>query len=111
MKEVSSYEREVIENEKKLEEMKTDSSKDEHDIKYFKQVLAESYMMVPDSKKRLDHAFLELSDFLREYGNEISDDSEWYSISRTILQSNVREYTTNNTVSTNVDNLADTEIF
>ena len=71
LKEVGSYEKEVIENEAILERMRGDSTKysynnnfycfdlwtvcrDSHDIRKFEEVLQESYMMVPDSKRRLE---------------------------------------------------------
>lgn len=54
------YEKEVKENEAKLQKMK-DEGKDQYDIKMFREVLGESLMMVPDSKKRLNTSLEELS--------------------------------------------------
>ena len=54
-KEVESYEKEVLVNEAKVQKMK-DEEKDSYDIKKQEEVLQESYMMIPDSKGRLDTA-------------------------------------------------------
>lgn len=60
LKEVASYEKEVTTNEAKVQKMR-DEGKDAYDIKKFEEVLQESYMMIPDSKNRLEKAAEELS--------------------------------------------------
>jgi tubulin-specific chaperone A len=59
-KEVAYYEKEVKENEEKLQGMK-EAKKDAYDIKKFEEVLGESYMMIPDSKARFQQSLEELS--------------------------------------------------
>jgi tubulin-specific chaperone A len=54
-KEVASYEKEVVQNEAKIAKMREDG-RDEYDIKKQEEVLQESYMMIPDSKSRLESA-------------------------------------------------------
>ena len=53
MKEVASYEKEVVDNEAKVQKMR-DDGKDSYDIKKQEEVLQESYMMIPDSRARLE---------------------------------------------------------
>ncbi|GMI61261.1 hypothetical protein ScalyP_jg7670 [Parmales sp. scaly parma] len=86
VKEVAAYELEVSENEAKLAAMKADSSKDEWDEKKFAEVLAESYMMIPDSKSRMNKSLEELALFLEQNENEegIKED-EWYATAKDIL--------------------------
>ena len=62
-KEVLSYEKEVITNENKVQKMK-DDGKDPYDIRKQEEVLGESYMMVPDSKNRLEAALFELANII-----------------------------------------------
>ena len=62
-KEVLSYEKEVITNEAKVQKMK-DDGKDPYDIRKQEEVLGESYMMVPDSKNRLEAALFELANII-----------------------------------------------
>ena len=69
LKEVSAYEKEVLENEKKVQKMR-DDGKDEYDIKKQEEVLAESYMMVPDSKNRLEAAVQELQSCIDQIDSE-----------------------------------------
>ena len=59
VKEVNSYEKEVATNEARVQKMR-DDGKDPYDIRKQEEVLQESYMMVPDSKARLESAFEEL---------------------------------------------------
>jgi len=63
-KEVAAYEKEVVDNTAKLNAMEADEA-DPYDIKRFKEVLAESVMMVPDSKNRLGKAVEDLEVRLR----------------------------------------------
>ena len=68
MKEVAYYEKEVLENEAKLEEMKA-KNQDKYDIKKFQEVLDESYMMIPDSKSRLAKVLEEMEGFLAAHAD------------------------------------------
>lgn len=113
-KEVAYYEEEVIENEAKLKDMQHDSSKDKYDVKRFEQVLSESYMMVPDSKKRLQYALDDLSDFIRDH-DELDKNGEWFALAEQILNSLTNsenaDFKTNPQVVTNVDGIDDLEYF
>lgn len=83
LKEVASYEKEVVTNEARIQKMR-DEGKDPYgrstsnttnryysslDIKKQEEVLQESYMMVPDSKGRLEKSILALSELLVSCGN------------------------------------------
>ena len=109
MKEHAYYLNEVKENEGKLNEIKADKSKDEYDVKRFQQVLDESYMMVPDSKRRLDESLQDLEQFLETNSTDLKS-SEWYCQAEDILSHNVHEGEAAATA-TNVDELADGEAF
>ena len=71
LKEVSGYEKEAVENEARIQKMK-DDGKDEYDIKKQEEVLGESYMMIPDSKNRLEAAVEKFTEVL----NELKDDPD-----------------------------------
>ncbi len=64
-KEVSSYEEEARVNEDKVETMKS-KNQDEYDIRKQEEILAESCMMIPDSKRRFGEALMELQSFINE---------------------------------------------
>ena len=59
VKEVNAYEKEVEQNEARIQKMR-DEGKDPYDIRKQEEVLQESYMMVPDSKSRLETALGDL---------------------------------------------------
>ena len=63
LKEVASYEKEVLTQQVKVQKMK-DDGKDPYDIRKQEEVLQESYMMVPDSKGRFETSIFELSNTL-----------------------------------------------
>jgi len=87
IKEVASYQSEVSLNESKLSRMKSDASKDEWDVKKFEEVLAESYMMVPDSRARARKSFEDLAAFVEQNkGEEGFAEDEWYEVARGILE-------------------------
>ncbi len=64
-KEISSYEEEASVNEAKVQKMKSENQ-DEYDIRKQEEILAESCMMIPDSKRRCDEALMELQSFVNE---------------------------------------------
>lgn len=118
LKEVSYYKAEVKENEAKLEEMKGDSDKDAYDVKRFEQVLGESYMMVPDSTKRLQRALCDLSTFMSGDDVLVNTTGEWYQTAEQLLRENnypldKRQAVDDGVVvaETSVDDLADGESF
>lgn len=65
VKEVQSYEKEVITNEARVQKMR-DEGKDPYDIRKQEEVLQESYMMIPDSKARLEATLSDLEACLEE---------------------------------------------
>ena len=97
MKEVSYYQQEVIENEGKLKEMK-DQNKNPYDIKKFQEVLGESYMMIPDSKNRLEQAISDLATYMEsaevkglaaettDDDDNDNDNDEWYVKAQELLK-------------------------
>jgi tubulin-specific chaperone A len=109
MKEHAYYLKEVKENEEKLDEIKADASKDAYDIKRFQQVLDESYMMVPDSKRRLDESIQDLVQFLESNSSDLKS-SDWYGQAEEIIKQNAIEEGPAAT-ETNIDDLVDGEAF
>mmetsp|Transcript_67601 Transcript_67601/g.101904 ORF Transcript_67601/g.101904 Transcript_67601/m.101904 type:complete len:155 (+) Transcript_67601:59-523(+) len=98
IKEVAYYEQEVKENEATLEAMKVDASKDPYDIKKFKEVLGESYMMIPDSQSRLQRALTDLEEYVAS--PEVTEDdtltsssgnNEWYLQATELLTTQQRK--------------------
>jgi tubulin-specific chaperone A len=123
---VAYYKEEVKENELKLEEMKSNCDKDAYDVKRFEQVLGESYMMVPDSTKRLQRALEDLSAFIRNDDDEneasvafVDKTGEWFQTAEQLLRENYHQTGQNNdgcgnneiVAETSVDDLADGEAF
>ena len=65
------------------------AGKDPYDIKKFKEVLGESYMMVPDSKSRLDDAIKDLADYIESPEvTTLEDTGEWYLQAKDLLAAN-----------------------
>eukprot|EP00529_Nitzschia_sp_RCC80_P035974 CAMPEP_0113465484 /NCGR_PEP_ID=MMETSP0014_2-20120614/13764_1 /TAXON_ID=2857 /ORGANISM="Nitzschia sp." /LENGTH=165 /DNA_ID=CAMNT_0000357645 /DNA_START=43 /DNA_END=540 /DNA_ORIENTATION=+ /assembly_acc=CAM_ASM_000159 len=100
IKEVAYYEKEVQDNESQLQTMKLDSTKTQFDIKKFVEVVDESRMMIPDSKRRLDDALRDLEEFVlssrsQQQPSETSEttettdakrsSSEWYTTAKSLL--------------------------
>jgi tubulin-specific chaperone A len=121
---VAYYKEEVKENELKLEEMKSSSDKDAYDVRRFEQVLGESYMMVPDSTKRLQRALEDLSAFIRidddeDEASSVDKTGEWFQTAEQLLRENYHQTGQNNdgcgnneiVAETSVDDLADGEAF
>ncbi|CAM9989680.1 unnamed protein product [Phaeothamnion confervicola] len=69
LKEVLAYENEAKTNEARVQKMR-DDGKDEYDIRKQEEVLQESYMMIPDSKARLQTSLSELKTFLEQHAEE-----------------------------------------
>ena len=111
LKEVAYYAQEVKDNKAKLEGMKSEN-RDAHDIKYFQKVLDESYMMVPDSERRLKQALDDLSVFLESCDDAtINKSGEWYSTADAILKENSHGKVEDDLPLTDVDTLAEGEAF
>ena len=91
VKEVNSYIKEASSNEEILQKMKDDTKKyDSFDVKRFEGVLAESYMMIPDSKARLTKSLNDLELFIDLNGKDegVSSD-EWFSVANGVLADGV----------------------
>jgi len=74
-KEVASYEKEAVAQEQKIADMR-ERGQDVYVIKKQEEVLQESYMMIPDSKARLQAAVEDLEAFVvreerREEGSDV----------------------------------------
>lgn len=66
-KEAAAYEKEAVAQEAKIATMR-EAGRDIYDIKKQEEVLQESYMMIPDSKGRLQAALEDLQAFLVRLG-------------------------------------------
>ena len=82
--------------------MKADPMKTEFDVKKFVEVLDESRMMIPDSKRRLDDALHDLEDFVlsqqqqpQQQQQQQNSSSGWYATAKSILD----EHFHNNNIS------------
>lgn len=110
LKEVAYYEKEVKENEEKLQKMK-DEERNPFDIKKFAEVLEESHMMIPDSKNRLEQALSDLATYVestevKELGTEITE-YEWYIKALDLLKENNNLQTAQNS---NEDLVEETDV-
>lgn len=110
LKEVAYYEKEVKENEEKLQKMK-DEERNPFDIKKFAEVLEESHMMIPDSKNRLEQALSDLATYVdstevQELGTEITE-YEWYTKALDLLKENSTLQTAQNS---NEDLVEETDV-
>ena len=74
VKEVQSYEKEVVTNEARVQKMR-DEGKDPYDIRKQEEVLQESYMMIPDSKARLESSISDLEACLDECKEDAAVDA------------------------------------
>lgn len=68
-KELDSYEREAVKQREKVERMEA-ASAEEHDVKKQKEVLEETLVMIPDTKRRLAEALENLAGKLADVGSE-----------------------------------------
>ena len=74
-KEVKSYEKELVDQNNKIAKMREDG-KDIYDIRKQEEVLAETEMMIPDSKNRCDESIQNLQKFLADNEAELASKSE-----------------------------------
>jgi len=74
VKEVQSYEKEVVVNEARVQKMR-DEGKDPYDIRKQEEVLQESYMMIPDSKARLETTLADLEACMDECKDDTTVDA------------------------------------
>ena len=88
------------------------SGKDPYDIKQFEKVLAESYMMVPDSERRLKQSLEDLSCFLESCdGATINRSSDWYATAQEIVQEKYGDKGDQDFPKTNIEDLGNDEEF
>merc|ERR1712037_543030 len=87
IKELYFYKREAVDNEEILAKMIKKRS-DPYDIKKFKEVLGESYMMIPDSEFRMQKAFEDLRYILESSDSDLDSDSDFMFVARNLLQKN-----------------------
>lgn len=109
MKEVAYYEKEVLENEAQLEDMKA-KNQDPYDIKKFQEVLDESYMMIPDSKGRLKQALEDLQSYTESSEVESLQSNEWFIQAKDLLTKEL-EVPDDALVETDVTDLQEGEAF
>ncbi|XP_033099247.1 tubulin-specific chaperone A-like [Anneissia japonica] len=74
-KEKVMYEKEADEIAAKIERMKADN-KNEYDIRKQNEVLAESKMMIPDCKKRIEAAYRDLESLIEECKTDFAEMEE-----------------------------------
>ncbi|KAJ8029505.1 Tubulin-specific chaperone A [Holothuria leucospilota] len=86
-KEKTSYEKEVRDQEAKVEKMKQEG-KDEYDIKKQVEVLDESRMMIPDCQRRINAAYIDLKNCLEAETNPEVIESEVYKEAQSLLEAN-----------------------
>jgi tubulin-specific chaperone A len=112
-KEVSYYQDEVVENEEKIKEMK-EQNKNPYDIKKFQEVLGESYMMIPDSKNRLEQALSDLTTYVESAEVKGLETNEWYVQAQELLKKDncqIGDINTNVVEETDVSGLQEGEAF
>jgi tubulin-specific chaperone A len=114
LKEGSYYEKEVQENEEKLAKMK-EENRDPYDIKKFEEVLGESYMMIPDSRGRLERALEDLVSYVES--EEVVNNhqhGEWFEKAQQLLlteQERIKKIADPDAPATPLDNLKEGEAF
>jgi tubulin-specific chaperone A len=123
LKEVEHYKDEVKVNERKVDEMKRDASKDVYDVKRYEDILNESYMMVPDATKRLEAAITDLCSYISNMNSALDSSGTWYQAAQEIVQQqgcpndvveadyNMMSNSTHHVLETRIDDLADGEAF
>lgn len=86
VKEVAYYNKETAENETQLLAMK-EQNKNPHDVKKFGEVVEESRMMIPDSRRRLDQALTDLEAYLSSPSvqGRVEATNEWYTKAQAVL--------------------------
>lgn len=88
VKEVQSYEKEVVTNEARVQKMR-DEGKDPYDIRKQEEVLQESYMMIPDSKARLEATLADLEACLDECKEDPSADAATMEEARALIAAGI----------------------
>mmetsp|Transcript_4885 Transcript_4885/g.6707 ORF Transcript_4885/g.6707 Transcript_4885/m.6707 type:complete len:124 (+) Transcript_4885:35-406(+) len=88
-REMRAYEEEVKVNEARVQKMR-DDGKDPYDIKKQEEVLGESYMMIPDTRKRLEESYEDLSALLEgsQHDPEIQDTENLQEAQKLLSEAN-----------------------
>ena len=63
-----------------------EQNKNPYDIKKFQEVLGESYMMIPDSKNRLEQALSDLTTYVESVEVKGLETNEWYVQAQELLK-------------------------
>ena len=74
-KEVTYYNKELTENESKLNKM-IEENKDEYDIKKQQEITDETKMMIPNATKRLQDKIFEFENFMQDAQFDLNLDEE-----------------------------------
>mmetsp|Transcript_37312 Transcript_37312/g.94093 ORF Transcript_37312/g.94093 Transcript_37312/m.94093 type:complete len:114 (-) Transcript_37312:1559-1900(-) len=83
-KELTMYEKERDREQAKVDKLKADNA-EPHDIKQAENVLAESAMMIPETRQRLETAFNDLQAYLADNGSDIPEDSEELAAAKEVI--------------------------
>ncbi|XP_054160087.1 tubulin-specific chaperone A-like [Oppia nitens] len=83
-KEKTVYEKEVDNERKRLETMKS-QNKDDYEIRKQEEVINESLMMLPDTMTRIQQAFNDLNNIIQETQTELSETTE-FQTAKTLVQ-------------------------
>ncbi|KAL3927751.1 MAG: hypothetical protein SGBAC_012954 [Bacillariaceae sp.] len=110
IKEVDYYHKEVKENESKLEDMKS-AKRDPYDIKKFQEVLDESYMMLPNSKTRLQRSLQDLATFLENSDTDALTSSQWHREAKDLLKIAAVDDAENDMEETDLTGVMENEVF
>lgn len=81
VKEVEHYKQETVEHEDRIAAMKT-QGRDPYDVKKAVEVLEETKMMIPDSKRRLCEALDDLEQFIDGGGPNLESHSSYSQAQR-----------------------------
>lgn len=85
LKELKFYEAEVEKDASRVEKMKAEGA-DSHDIKQQENVVAETRMMVPDTRKRLESAFYDLESTVEGARDAGMSDTEEFKTATVVLE-------------------------
>jgi hypothetical protein len=89
-----------------------EEKRDLFDIKKFEEVLGESYMMIPDSKKRLEQTMEDLVSYCNSPEVENHKSGEWYPKAQELLSTHRQQDNEDDEVQeTSVGNLKEGEAF
>ena len=85
--EVKAYELEVVTNEARIQKMR-DDDKDPYDIRKQEEVLQESYMMIPDSNRRMEETIEVLVDIVASCEGDATVDKAMLTQANALIDAN-----------------------